>query len=287
MNTPRDATPTPALAQHLLDWLTPRLVARDHAAPPFLLGLSGLQGSGKSTLASQLADHAHAAGIDTVALSLDDVYRTRAERIALAQTVHPLLATRGVPGTHDVALLHATLDALKHASPEHPTAIPAFDKGIDDRAPAATWRRVQHPPQLVVLEGWCIGVPPQPDTDLDTPINPLERDEDPDARWRRHVNTALAGDYTTLWSRLDALVVLHAPSFDVVRHWRDEQEQSLRRIHAPHAMSPDTLARFIAHYERISRHALATLPDRADLLVRLDPARRSQIPDQPRDTAQR
>lgn len=271
-----DATPAQSLAATLVAWLAQRLGARDATAAPFLLGVSGLQGGGKSTLATQLVEHASVRGIDAVTLSLDDVYRTRAERAALAQTVHPLLATRGVPGTHDVALLHATLDALASASRHHPATIPRFDKGIDDRVDPATWQHVEQPPRVVVLEGWCIGVPPQADADLATPINALERDEDPHGQWRHHVNAALAGDYAALWSRLDALAVLQAPSFDVVRGWRDEQETALRSAGASHAMTPGQVARFVAHYERISRHALATLPQRADVLVSLDVTRRAE-----------
>lgn len=267
-------TPEAAWPQHLIASLAAFAVdAIADRTSPLLLGLSGLQGSGKSTLAAQLAAHCAAAGIDAIALSLDDAYRTRAERLALARDVHPLLATRGVPGTHDVALLHATLDALARATPDAPAAVPAFDKGSDDRAPEATWRRIVAPPRLVVLEGWCIGVPPQADGALHTPINALERDEDPDGRWRRHVNAALAGEYATLWRRLDRLIVLQAASFDVVARWRDEQELTLRRSAAPHAMSPQAIVRFVAHYERISRHALVALPALADRVIALDAAR--------------
>lgn len=262
-------------ADLVLDWLAKRLAS--HAArTPFLLGLSGLQGSGKSTLAARLVARAAERGIDAVTLSLDDVYRTRAERIELARTVHPLLATRGVPGTHDIALLHRTLDALATATPQTPAPVPVFDKGIDDRLPPTHWHRVDRAPRVIVLEGWCIGVPPQRRDALQSPINTLERDEDADLHWRHHVNTALATDYAALWTRLDALVVLQAPSFDIVRTWRNEQEDTLRRAGAPQAMTPSALDRFIAHYERVSRHALATLPRLADLLIALDATRASR-----------
>src|SRR4051812_33755031 len=77
----------------------------EHASSPFILGISGLQGSGKSTLATELIDAARRRGWSAVSLSLDDVYLTRAERESLARAVHPLLRTRGVPGTHDLTLL--------------------------------------------------------------------------------------------------------------------------------------------------------------------------------------
>jgi D-glycerate 3-kinase len=129
-------------------------------------------------------------------------------------------------------------------------------------------------PQLVILEGWCIGVPPQGAEALAKPVNRLERDEDPDARWRNWVNAQLTKRYMPLWQRLDRLIVLQAPSFALVARWRDEQERALRRRNAPRALSPAALRRFLMHYERLSRQALKALPSRADLRVVLDDDRR-------------
>ncbi|HET9049519.1 MAG TPA: kinase [Chiayiivirga sp.] len=252
------------LAEHILTPLRARL---SHAGTPLVLGLSGLQGSGKSTLAAQLI--AAAAPLPAVSLSLDDVYLTRAERRQLAQTVHPILITRGVPGTHDVGLLHRALDALPHASPNQSVWLPRFDKGADDRMAPAQWLAVTRPPALIILEGWCLAIPAQTDAALIEPINALERDEDTDGRWRHYVNAQLRGAYAELWRRIERLVVLQAPGFEVVSRWRDQQEHALRERQAPQAMDAATLTRFIAHYERLSRHALAVLPERADTLVRL------------------
>src|SRR5689334_11864372 len=78
------------------------------------IGINGAQGSGKSTLAALLHDLLEdGAGLRTVVLSIDDFYRTRAERQGLAREVHPLLETRGVPGTHDVALARHVLARLR------------------------------------------------------------------------------------------------------------------------------------------------------------------------------
>ncbi|MGE7138366.1 hypothetical protein ACQKIE_12125 [Luteibacter sp. NPDC031894] len=160
--------------------------AVQRAEHPFVLGISGLQGSGKSTLARGLIDVARERGWGAVSLSIDDVYLTRVEREALAVNLHPLLRTRGVPGTHDLALLASTLDALTKASPERPVRIPRFDKSRDDRYDAALWPAIGEPPKLVVLEGWCVGVEPATDPHkLSEPVNALERDEDADGRWRR------------------------------------------------------------------------------------------------------
>ncbi len=259
-----------AAVDALLDALLPsRIPAR-----PWLVGLSALQGSGKSTLAAQLVAAAKRRGLDAVALSLDDFYLGRRARRQLARRVHPLFATRGVPGTHDVALLAATLDALTSASIARPACLPAFDKGLDTRRPPSRWRICRQRPDLIVLEGWCVGVPAQASADLARAVNALEREEDADGCWRGHANTALATAYAPLWRRLDRLAVLQAPSFDVVARWRGGQERALHRKHAPQAMEPAALARFIAHYERLSRHALRVLPSRADVLVTLDARRR-------------
>lgn len=239
-------------------------------APPVLAGLSGVQGSGKSTFACALARLAARRGVGLLVLSLDDFYLGRRARQRLAQDVHPLLATRGVPGTHDLALLDAVLDALPDASPTRPVAVPRFDKGRDTRRPPSRWRRVQRAPQIVLLEGWCVGVEPEDEAVLMTPCNALEREEDPDGRWRRGVNAALAGPYGRLWKRLGPLILLEAPGFEVVAAWRAEQERARLARGAPRALGADTLARFLMHYERLSRHALRSLPQRADLRIALD-----------------
>ncbi|MBB3225483.1 D-glycerate 3-kinase [Luteibacter sp. Sphag1AF] len=238
----------------------------------FVLGLSGLQGSGKSTLSSALAGLANARGWHAAVLSLDDVYLTRAQRQRLAADVHPLLMTRGVPGTHDLGLLNQVMSELPHASPAHPVALPRFDKGMDDRAPADTWPVLTRPPRLLILEGWCVGVPVEDEVALATPVNALERDEDPDGRWREWVNQNLV-HYQPLWRRLDALIVLLAPSWDIVLAWRSEAEQKLRQSGAAHTMDAQAMRRFVQHYERISRLAMLTLPSRADILVPLDESR--------------
>ncbi|QWT18428.1 hypothetical protein KPL74_11815 [Bacillus sp. NP157] len=243
------------------------------AEKPFLLGISGLQGSGKSTLAEGLIHAAAGRGWGAVALSLDDGYRTHAEREALSREVHPLLRTRGVPGTHDIALLASTLDALRKAAADRPVSIPRFDKGHDDRYDPALWPEVPEVPTLVVLEGWCLGVEPEDPAALAAPVNGLERDEDADGTWRHWVNAQLAA-YRPLWQAIDGLVVLAAPSWDIVARWRGEAEAPRRDRGEPRAMDNATLARFLQHYERLSRHALATLPGKADLLIRLDEQRR-------------
>ncbi|MBO9716077.1 MAG: kinase [Pseudoxanthomonas sp.] len=236
-----------------------------------VLGISGLQGSGKSTLAAQVVHAATAAGLSAASVSLDDFYLTAAQRRALAGGVHPLLATRGPPGTHDVALALQVLDALR-AGGRPP--LPRFDKLGDDRLPASQWPVPAQPLDLLMLEGWCLAVPAENDGALRAPLNALERDEDADGTWRRWCNTALAVDYPPLWARIDALWFLQPPGFDIVRSWRWQQEQALQRAQPGRAgMDRVRLERFIQHFERVSRQALRTLPALADTTIALDAAR--------------
>lgn len=258
-----------ALVRQALD---DALALRRAGMPPVVLAVSGLQGSGKSTFAAQVAEAAQARGLAAATLSLDDVYLTASARRQLAADVHPLLATRGPPGTHDLALAHATLDAIAAG---RPLRLPRFDKLADDRLPVHEWPVQEAPLDLLVMEGWCLGVPAEPDAALAAPLNDLERTEDVDGRWRRYCNEALRAHYPALWRRFDRLWLLQAPSFDIVAHWRWQQEQALLAA-APGrtGMDPAALARFLAHYERVSRQALRTLPAIADHVVALDEARR-------------
>lgn len=187
-----------------------------------IVGLCGAQGSGKSTVAAALDRALTAQGLAVATLSLDDLYLGRAARRALAATVHPLLATRGVPGTHDVGLGVELLTRLRERLP---VRLPRFDKGRDEPVPAAEWVDAGAC-DVVLFEGWCVGARPQAEAELVAPVNALERDEDPDGRWRRYVNARLGGDYQALFA-IDRLVLLAAPGFAVVAGWRAEQEHRL------------------------------------------------------------
>ena len=152
--------------------------------------------------------------------------------------------------------------------------LPRFDKGSDDRLAGEEWPGAPAGLRLLILDGWCVGAAPQPAAALVAPVNALEREADGDGRWRRFVNDALAGDYQALFGRIDALALLAAPGFDVVQGWRAQQEADLRAAGGGQAVMSDAqIARFIQHYERLTRHILAEMPARADLVVALDRAR--------------
>jgi D-glycerate 3-kinase len=234
-----------------------------------VIGLAGSQGAGKSTVAALVgAQLLEGRGLRMLTLALDDFYLPKAQRAELARTVHPLLATRGVPGTHDTAELLAAIRQARALRKGESIELPVFSKADDDRS---CERRVERGPfDVVLLEGWCIGARPQAETELIEPINAFERDEDADGGFRRYANHRLAGAYAEIWAELEGLVFLAAPSFEAVFAFRREQEHKLRRARGPNAgMTDAQLERFIRHYERITRHMLRDLPSHADIVVRL------------------
>jgi D-glycerate 3-kinase len=241
---------------------------REALSRPLLIGINGAQGTGKSTLClfleTLLRDDY---GLHAATLSLDDLYLTKSERQQSARQIHPLFATRGVPSTHDIPLGNAVIDALLAGNEAVP--LPRFDKSRDDRAPQSDWPIIEAPVDILLLEGWCIGARPAAPATLAAPVNGLERDEDPGARWRTAVNAALGGAYADLFARLDLLVLLAPPGFAQVREWRELQESRLRD-RTGRGMTPGEVARFVDHYERLTRDMLATLPDKADIVVRID-----------------
>lgn len=230
---------------------------------PLLVALSGAQGAGKSTLARAWA----ARHPDAAALSLDDFYLGKAERSLLATRVHPLLRTRGVPGTHDLRLLGDTLAALSAAGASSATRIPVFDKLADDRFPAEAWQVFHGRPRAILIEGWCLGALPQPAAALAEPVNALEREQDRDGRWRRYVNARLADAYAALFARFDAIAWLRAPDFGQVVRWRCQQQETLLGRPLSPAEESDVAA-FVAFFERTTRHMLAG-GVRADIVTHL------------------
>lgn len=265
------------LAQHIHS-------LRQARAEPITIGIHGAQGTGKSTLTEFLRElltlHYR---IPTASFSLDDLYLTRAEREQLAEEVHSLFITRGVPGTHDITLGQQVIDQLKAACADTETPIPAFDKSSDDRRPAGQWPLFRGRAEVILIEGWCMGAEPAAsDRELMEPVNDLERHEDREGAWRQYVNRCLRGEYGQFFNQVDSLLMLKAPSMECVLRWRTLQEHKLRerargapkegKINSESTqplriMSDDEVVRFIMHYERITRASLAEMPARADCVI--------------------
>lgn len=244
-------------------------------AGTFYLGVNGCQGSGKSTLSDFLGEYFKLAGKSVAIVSLDDFYHTRAKRQQLAEEISPLLATRGVPGTHDTTLMATTLKALRE--PHNLIALPRFDKSQDNPVQETLWPQVSTPVDVVIMEGWCWGVSAQSQAQLANPVNELESSEDPDGIWRNWVNAQIQQHYESLYRLMDSWVMLKAPSFDNVYNWRLEQEQKLLQklgnTHNTRIMDESEIYNFIQFYQRLTQQCLEQLPQQCQVVFQLDSRR--------------
>lgn len=243
---------------------------------PLVVGVNGAQGTGKSTLSKVLAlalKHEHQ--LSCAIISIDDLYLTRQERFNLSQNTHPLFMTRGVPGTHDVSM---GIDLIQQLKKKQAVKLPVFDKSTDDRVPEEDWIACDAPVDIILFEGWCVGALAQEPDSLAIPCNSLEESEDQDAAWRTHANQQLEGPYKKLFSLIDRLVMLKAPDFECVYHWRSTQEDKLRErtadlnmdLKSNSIMNDEQLKRFVMHYERLTRWMFEEMPERADCLLKLN-----------------
>lgn len=236
-----------------------------------IIGLSGGQGSGKSTISNVLRIVLKEAyNLNTVTFSIDDFYKTLSERKKMSKQINPLFLTRGVPGTHDTSLLLKCLKSLKKVKFKR-IKIPRFDKSIDDRMKKENWQKVNKKPDIVIFEGWCVGVTPQKKKDLLVPLNRLEKEKDKDMIWRNYVNKELNLNYKKIFRLIDQNIFLKVPSFKHVYKWRLLQERKLKTTsNGNKIMSNEEIKNFIMFYERITKHMLKNFSKIARYTIKVD-----------------
>lgn len=189
---------------------------------PVVQGILGGQGTGKTTLAAGLTIILDHLGYRTLSLSLDDLYKTYAERQHLKEQ-DPRLIWRGPPGTHDVKLGIEILDQLRRLD-QPSVQVPRFDKsawgGAGDRTDFETVAGID----IVLFEGWFVGVRPIEPAIFDTAPAPIITPAD--HCFARDMNTKLH-DYLPLWQRLDRLMVLYPVDYRLSVQWRQQAEHQM------------------------------------------------------------
>ena len=241
---------------------------------PYLVGLAGGQGTGKTTISSIIKIILEKYfKLKVFKISIDDFYKTRKERIALSKKVHPMLKTRGVPGTHDINMI---LDFFKKSKVKKfkKMKLPNFNKAIDDRFPKNKWNSINQRPDVIIFEGWCVGARAESNMTLKKSINSLERTNDQKLVWRKHVNLQLKTKYKKLYSQLNYMIYLKAKNFSLLQKWRLKQERKLwikTKKKASHKiMSKDDVINFMQTYQRITQNMFKNMPKYASIILNLN-----------------
>lgn len=242
---------------------------------PYFVGLAGGQGTGKTTISSLLEIILRKYfKLNVFKISIDDFYRTRKERFSLSKKVHPLLMTRGVPGTHDTKIM---LDFFRKSKTKKFKSfkLPKFNKAIDDRCKKNQWYTIKKRPDVVIFEGWCVGARAEKNSTIKKSINSLEKANDAQLIWRNYVNKQLKTKYKKLYDQLDCLVYLKAKNFSLLQKWRLIQEKKLwlknkNKKTNNKIMSKGDVINFMQTYQRVTQNMFKFAPSYASVILNLN-----------------
>ena len=240
---------------------------------PFLIGLAGGQGTGKTTTSSIIKIILEKYfNLNVFKISIDDFYKTRKERVFLSKKIHPMLLTRGVPGTHDINMMLNFFKKVKNKKFKS-FQLPNFNKAIDDRFAKKYWYNIKKKPDVIIFEGWCVGAKHEKKSSLNKAINSMERIKDPKKVWRKYVNHQLKQKYKDLYSQLNCLIYLKAKNFSLLQKWRLKQENKLwlksKKTSKHKIMNKDDVISFMQTYQRITENMFKKMTNYASILVNL------------------
>ena len=241
---------------------------------PLIIGLAGGQGTGKTTITSIITIILKKYfKLDVFKISIDDFYKTIKQRTLLSKNKHPLLMTRGVPGTHDIDIMLNFFKRIKVKNFKI-LKLPKFNKGVDDRCKQSLWYKIQSKPDVVILEGWCVGARSQNSKELKKPVNSLEKTHDQNFKWRQYVNYQLKTKYKKLFNQLDYILFLKAKNFSLLRRWRLKQEKKLwlksKNKKNLKIMSKKEVKNFMDTYQRITQQMFKDMPKYSSIVMNLN-----------------
>ena len=240
---------------------------RQQLGRPLIQGILGGQGTGKTTMSNVLKLILNQLGYRTLSLSLDDLYKTYSDRLVLTQQ-DPRLIWRGPPGTHDVDLGLNVLDQIRQL--QSPVMVPRFDKSAYGGAGDRTTPEIVTNIDIVLFEGWFVGVRPIDPNVFDTAPPPIITDED--RAFARDINLRLH-DYLPLWERLDSLIVLYPTDYRYSLEWRKQAEQQMIAA-GKSGMSNAEIEKFVNYFWRSLHPELFIKPlvkdaTRVDLVIEI------------------
>ena len=152
--------------------------------------------------------------------------------------------------------------------------IPKFDKSIDDRCNKKFWHKINKKPDVLILEGWCVGARAEANKTLKKSINSLERTKDQKQIWRKYVNDQLKSKYKKLYSQLNCLIYLKAKNFSLLQKWRLKQERKLwvkSKVKSNlKIMSRGDVINFMQTYQRITQNMFKNMPKYASIIFNLN-----------------
>ena len=241
---------------------------------PYFVGLAGGQGTGKTTISSLIKIILiKYFNLNVFRISIDDFYKTRKERISLSKKVHPMLITRGVPGTHDIKMMLNFFKKVRSKKFKR-LKLPTFNKAIDDRFNKKKWYDLKDKPDVIIFEGWCVGAKPEKSNTLKKIINSMERIKDQRQIWRKHVNQQLKLKYKNLYSQLNCLIYLKAKNFNLLQKWRLKQERKLwaknKNKSKSKIMNKKDVLNFMQTYQRITQNMFRHAPKYASIILNLN-----------------
>jgi D-glycerate 3-kinase len=245
---------------------------RQQLRRPLIQGILGGQGTGKSTLAAVLSVILRHLGYRALSLSLDDLYKTYAQRQRLQQQDSRLI-WRGPPGTHDVELGKQVLDQLRQPNLEQPILVPRFDKSAWGGAGDRTTPEMVQNIDIVLFEGWFVGVRPIDAAVFDAAM-PAPILTSADRSFARDMNDRLK-NYLPLWERLDRLMLLYPVDYRLSQQWRRQAEQQMIAT-SKSGMTDAQVDEFVEYFWR-SLHPelfitpLSRNPDWVNLVVEINP----------------
>ena len=241
---------------------------------PYFVGLAGGQGTGKTTISSLIKIIlTKYFKLKVFRISIDDFYKTRKERINLSKRVHPMLLTRGVPGTHDIKMMLNFFKKVKSKKFKR-LKLPTFNKAIDERFKKKYWYNLNNKPDVIIFEGWCVGAKSEKNNSLKKTINSIEKASDQKQIWRKYVNQQLKSKYKNLYSQLNCLIYLKAKNFSLLQKWRLKQERKLwlnsKKTSNLKIMSKGDVINFMQTYQRITQNMFRHIPKYASIIFNLN-----------------